>query len=114
MTQAVLLGLVNAFLITAGIFFQKLNGVKGGSAVISGWLALSLLCFAPTFWVGNVAIGRGRVAPFLATSALFYVFTTTIAKVVFGEPVGPRVAAGLGLIVVGIALVVSGAGPTRP
>jgi len=44
-TKVVLLALCVAALTSAGNFFQKLNGVAGGSAILSVWLLLSIACF---------------------------------------------------------------------
>src|ERR1700678_4429498 len=61
--KVVLLALVTALLTTGGLFFQKLNEVRAGGVLLSGWLVLSLVCFLPTFFVTNLAfqIGGGVV-----------------------------------------------------
>ena len=98
------LALLNALLLTGGVVFQKLNGVNQGNVVISGWLTLALICFAPTFFLGNQAllIG-GRVSVFnTSTAAMHFVLITVIGHYVFREPLGLEQIAGVGFIMVGL------------
>ena len=83
-----LLGLLNATLMAAGMFFQKLNGVKGGGTLLSGWLILSLCCFAPTFPIANkVFLMGGKMSLFVPMGAMTYVLSMASGQFYFGEPV---------------------------
>jgi drug/metabolite transporter (DMT)-like permease len=109
------LGLLNAGLISSAIFCQKMHGVKGGSplAVLKPWLIAAMVLYLPTFFIGNLAYRDGKIAPFLAASSTFYIWSTLVGRFFFGEPLGPRVALGLACMVGGIALILSG-GAGRP
>jgi drug/metabolite transporter (DMT)-like permease len=104
--KVALLGLLNAVLMTGGTFFQKLNSVRAGNPVWSGWLVAACICFFPTFWIANFtyAIG-GRVSVFVPMSAAMYVLVTIIGRLAFGESVGSSQVFGCLLIVAGVALI---------
>jgi drug/metabolite transporter (DMT)-like permease len=103
--KIVLLALLNASLLTGGVYFQKLNGVKGGSSVLSPWIALAFLCMAPTFFIGNLAFALGgRIGLFIPVTAVAYVFIGLMGLLIFKEPMSLLQGLGLVLIVAGIAL----------
>jgi drug/metabolite transporter (DMT)-like permease len=105
-TKVVLLGLLNAVLVCAGTSFQKLNGVRGGNPVISGWLALSVLCLVPTFFIGNAAYAMGgRMSLFVTATAALYLLAPLVSRVAFEEPLGWVRIAGCVLIALGITVV---------
>lgn len=104
-TKVVLLALLNAALLTAGVGFQKLNGVRGGNPVTGPWILAAFLCMAPTFFVGNVAMGIGRVSLFVPVTAVAYISIALMSWACFGEALVPRQMAGLVLLVLGVALV---------
>jgi drug/metabolite transporter (DMT)-like permease len=107
--KVIALGIVNAFFLTAGIGFQKLNSVKGASPVASVWLVLAFLCFAPTFWLANVAYDMGgSPSLFIAVSALNFILVALMERVCFVEPISLQQSCGLGLIILGIGLVALG------
>lgn len=106
-TRVVLYALATALLNAAGTFFQKLNGVRGGSnSFLTGWLLLSTACYLPTFILTNKAflIG-GKVSLFVPLTALTYVFSMLLARFYFGEPVSGGRWLGCALIVLGIGAV---------
>jgi drug/metabolite transporter (DMT)-like permease len=106
-TKVILLGLLNAALLTAGCGFQKLNGVKGGDPVFSKWILAAFACLAPTFFIGNLAFAiGGRASLFIAVTAVAYIWIAIMAWWLFGEPLGAQIVGGLVLIVAGVGLVV--------
>jgi drug/metabolite transporter (DMT)-like permease len=105
--KVALLGIASAALTSAGVFFQKLNGVRAGNAILNGWLILAIICFYPTFFIANkVFLMGGRMSLFAPATALTYVFTMMLGSFYFGEviPVGRWL--GCALIVAGVVAVV--------
>ncbi len=109
--RTVIFGLVNSLFMTTGIFFQKLNGVRGGHPILSWYILAAAIAYAPTMLFGNFALqAGGKISLFLAATATFYVWSTLLGGIVFGEPLNATVAAGILVIFAGIALVIRGAG----
>jgi drug/metabolite transporter (DMT)-like permease len=106
--KVVLLALATATLTTGGLFFQKLNEVRSGG-LISGWLALSLVCFLPTFFITNLAfqIG-GRMSLYVPVTAAQYVLTLVAGRYFFHEPVAWDKWLGCALILVGVGAIARG------
>jgi hypothetical protein len=105
----VLLGLLSAACTAAGIFFQKLNGVRGGNAFFSGWLLLAVICFFPTFIVANkVFVMGGRMSVFVPVTATMYVLSMLLGRFYFGEAVSWGSWIGCALIVAGVAAIARG------
>jgi drug/metabolite transporter (DMT)-like permease len=105
-TKVVLLGLTSAALTTAGIFFQKLNGVRMGNAFVSIWLLLAIVCFFPTFVIANkVFLMGGRMSLFVPATAAMYVLTMLIGRFYFGEAVSSARWLGCALIVAGVTAI---------
>jgi uncharacterized membrane protein len=108
-TKVVLLGLCTAALTTAGTFFQKLNGVRIGNPVLSGWLVLATICFFPTFVITNkVFLMGGRMSLFVPATAAAYVFSMLVGRYSFGEEVSYNRWFGCALILVGVGVVARG------
>jgi drug/metabolite transporter (DMT)-like permease len=107
--QVALFGLFNAVLMTAGGFFQKLNGTRGGGLLLSGWVVVATLCYLPTFFIGNLVFSwGGRISVFVPMSAATYVLTLVVARLYFREAVGLGQVAGCLLVVAGVALIARG------
>lgn len=107
--QVALLGLANAVMMTAGSFFQKLNGTRAGGLLLSGWIVAATLCFLPTFFIGNLVFLRGgRISVFIPMSAATYVLTLIVARLYFREVVGGGQMLGCLLIVAGVVLIARG------
>jgi drug/metabolite transporter (DMT)-like permease len=106
--KVVLLALANAGLMTAGIFFQKLNGARGGNVFVSRWLVLSVICYLPTFFLGNLAFAiGGKMSVFIPVSAVMYVLVIAVGRWAFGEPIALVQVGGCLLVLVGVALIAS-------
>jgi len=107
--RVIALGLLNAVLMSAGIFFQKLNSVRGGNIYLSVLLVCAFIAYGPTFWIGNhvYSIG-GRVSLFVPMSAAMYVLTMALGRFYFQEPVSGGAWVGAGLVVAGVALIARG------
>jgi uncharacterized membrane protein len=102
-------GLVTAALTSAGIFFQKLNGVRSGHPLFSGWLALAVICFFPTFVIANkVFLMGGRMSLFVPATAATYVFSMVISRYYFGEDVSYARWFGCALILAGVTAIAGG------
>ncbi len=107
--KVVLLGMSSAALTTAGICFQKLNGVRAGNAFLSGWLLLATLCFFPTFVMANkVFLMGGRMSLFVPATALTYVFTMLAGHFVFHESISAGRWFGCALILTGVVAAARG------
>ena len=107
--KVVLLALFNALLITAGTGFQKLNGIRGGNAYFNPLLLVAFLCFAPTFFVANVAYNLGgRTSLFVPVSAVNFVLIALLGRLYFNEPISLQQTFGVALIVGGVGLVATG------
>jgi uncharacterized membrane protein len=105
----VLLALLSAACTVAGIFFQNLNGVRGGNAFVSGWLLLAVICFFPTFIIANkVFVMGGRMSIFVPVTASMYVLSMLIGRFYFGETVSWGSWIGCALIVAGVAAIATG------
>jgi drug/metabolite transporter (DMT)-like permease len=99
----VALALLSASLTSLGIFFQKINGERGGNAFISGWLALSIISFYPTFLIANrVFLLGGRMSLFVPATASAYVASMLLGRFYFGETVSWGKWFGCSLILVGV------------
>jgi drug/metabolite transporter (DMT)-like permease len=108
-TKVALLGLCTAALMAAGTFFQKLNGVRGGNVFVSGWLALSVICFLPTFPIANkVFLMGGRMSLFVPATAATYVFSMLVGRFYFGEEVSLNRWLGCALIMLGVGAIARG------
>ena len=108
-TGVVLWGLVTAALTSAGIFFQKLNGVRSGNPLVSGWLLLAVICFFPTFVIANkVFLMGGRMSLFVPVTAANYVFSMVISRYCFGEEVSYSRWFGCALIIAGVTTIARG------
>ena len=109
-TKVILLALTSATLTAAGIFFQKINGMRAGNnAVLTGWLLLATLCFFPTFVITNkVFLMGGRMSLFVPVTAATYVLTMLTGRFYFGEVVSWSKWAGCGLIIAGVAAIARG------
>lgn len=106
-TRVALYALATALLNSAGTFFQKLNGVRGGSnSFLTGWLLLATACYFPTFVLTNKAflIG-GKVSLFVPLTALTYVFSMLAGRFYFGELVSGGRWLGCALIVAGVGAI---------
>jgi uncharacterized membrane protein len=104
--KVVLFGLTNAILMTAGNFFQKLNGVRAGGLLLSGWVVVATLCYVPTFFIGNLVFLRGgRISLFIPMSAATYVFALVLGRLYFREVVTSSQVVGCFMILVGVALI---------
>ena len=102
-------GLITAALTSAGIFFQKLNGVRSGNPLVSGWLALAVICFFPTFVIANkVFLMGGRMSLFVPITAANYVFSMVISRYYFGEEVSYVRWFGCALIIAGVTTIARG------
>ena len=107
--EVALWGLVTAALTAAGIFFQKLNGVRSGHPLWSGWLILAVICFFPTFIIANkIFLLGGRMSLFVPVTAANYVFSMVISRYYFGEEVSPLRWFGCTLIVAGVTAIARG------
>jgi uncharacterized membrane protein len=105
-TKVVLFGLLTATLTATGTFFQKMNGIRAGHPVLSGWLILATMCFFPTFVITNkVFVMGGRMSLFVPLTALTYVMSTMTGRFVFGEALGWDKWLGCALIVLGVAAI---------
>jgi drug/metabolite transporter (DMT)-like permease len=108
-TAVALLALCTAVLTAAGIFFQKLNGMREGGALVSWWLALSVACFFPTFVIANkVFLMGGKMSLFVPLTATTYVLSMLVGRFYFGESVSVVRWIGCGLILVGIGAIARG------
>jgi drug/metabolite transporter (DMT)-like permease len=108
-TKVALLGLCTAALTAAGIFFQKINGMRGGSLFVSGWLVLAIICFFPTFLIANkVFLMGGRMSLFVPATAMTYVFSMLAGRLYFGEEVSFARWVGCALIVAGVGVIARG------
>jgi drug/metabolite transporter (DMT)-like permease len=107
--KVVLLALLTALLTTGGLFFQKLNEVRAGGVLLSGWLVLSLVCFLPTFFVTNLAfqIG-GRMSLYVPVTAAQYVLALLAGRFYFNESVTWDKWAGCALILLGVGAIARG------
>ena len=104
-TKVVLLGILNALLITTGVVFQKF-ATRGGSVLGNAWTIAALAAYLPTFFIGNLAFAiGGRASVFVPVTALTYVLVTIAGKLLFGESVGAPNVAGIALIVAGVAFI---------
>jgi drug/metabolite transporter (DMT)-like permease len=107
--KVALLALAVAGLTAAGVFFQKLNGIRVGNVFISGWLILATLCFFPTFVITNkVFLMGGKVSVFVPLTAATYVFSILIGRFYFREAVSPVRWTGCALIIAGVAAIARG------
>lgn len=107
--KVVLLGMGSAALTTAGICFQKLNGVRAGNPFLSVWLLLATICFFPTFVMANkVFLMGGRMSLFVPATALTYVFTMVAGHLFFHEAISPGRWFGCALILLGVAAAARG------
>src|SRR5579883_1697194 len=101
-SKVLLLGLLTAALTAAGVFFQKVNGLRGGNAFMSPWLALACACFFPTFYIANrVFLMGGKMSLYVLATAATYVFSIGIGRLYFGESVSTGRWVGCALIVLG-------------
>jgi multidrug transporter EmrE-like cation transporter len=109
-TKVLLLGLLNAFLTAAGIFFQKVNGTRAGNnAYLSGWLLLATICFFPTFVITNkVFLMGGRMSLFIPVTAATYVLSMLAGRYYFGETVSYVRWLGCALIIAGVGAIARG------
>jgi multidrug transporter EmrE-like cation transporter len=107
--KVVLLGLATAALTAAGTFFQKLNGVRVGSPLVSGWLVLAAIFFFPTFVITNkVFVMGGRLSLFVPVTATAYVLSMLLGRFYFGETVSWARWFGCVLIVAGVGAIARG------
>jgi drug/metabolite transporter (DMT)-like permease len=107
--RVVLLGLVIAALTAAGVFFQKVNGVRIGNPWLSGWLVLAAICFFPTFVITNkVFLMGGKVSVLVPATAATYVFSMLTGRYYFGEEVSNTRWFGCALIIAGVAAIARG------
>jgi uncharacterized membrane protein len=108
--KVVLLGLVNAALTAAGIFFQKFNGTRAGAnAYLTGWLVLASACFFPTFVITNkVFLMGGRMSLFTPVTAVTYVLSMLVGRYYFGEAVSYVRWLGCALIIAGVGAIARG------
>jgi uncharacterized membrane protein len=105
-TKVVLLALGTAVLTTAGLFFQKLNGVRAGGMLVSGWLVLAVTCFLPTFFITNKAFQLGgRMSLYVPVTAAQYILTILAGRFYFSEAVSWDKWLGCGLILIGVAAI---------
>jgi drug/metabolite transporter (DMT)-like permease len=103
--KVVLLALATAALTTGGLFFQKLNEQRSG-ALISGWIALSLVCFLPTFFITNLAFQLGgRMSLYVPVTAAQYVLTLLAGRYFFNEAVPWDKWLGCALILAGVGAI---------
>lgn len=108
-TKVIVLGLCTAALTAAGTFFQKLNGVRAGSPIVSVWLVLATICFFPTFVITNkVFLMGGRMSLFVPMTAASYFLSMLVARFYFQEEVSYNRWAGCALIVVGVSAIARG------
>jgi uncharacterized membrane protein len=106
-TRVVLYALATALLNAAGTFFQKLNGVRGGSnSFLTPLLLVATACYLPTFVLTNKAflIG-GKVSLFVPITALTYVFSMLAGRFYFGELVSGGRWLGCALIIAGVGAI---------
>jgi drug/metabolite transporter (DMT)-like permease len=104
--QVAALGVVSALLLTAGNYFQKLNGVRGAPILASGWVALATLCNVPTFFMANAVYLRGgKLSVYAPIGALTYLFTMMVGRMWFGETIRAGQAIGGVLVALGVALI---------
>jgi drug/metabolite transporter (DMT)-like permease len=107
--KVILMALLTATLTAAGLFFQKLNGVRGGNPFVSGWLALAVLCFFPTFLLASKAFSMGgRMSLFVPVTAATYILTMLAGRLYFHEEVSWVPWAGCALIVAGVGAIARG------
>jgi drug/metabolite transporter (DMT)-like permease len=108
-TKVALLGLGTAALTATGIFFQKLNAVRMGNPLLSGWLLLAILAFFPTFIIANkVFLMGGRMSLFVPATAATYVLSIVAGHFYFREQVSLAMWLGCALIVAGVVVVAQG------
>ncbi|MDP8999637.1 MAG: hypothetical protein M3O46_05945 [Myxococcota bacterium] len=108
-TKVALFGLATAALTAGGLFFQKLNGVRGGNTFVSGWLLLAVILFFPTFLIANkVFLMGGRMSLYVPATAMTYVFSMLIGRLYFGEEVSIARWAGCVLIIAGVIVIARG------
>ncbi len=105
-----LLGLTNATLTTAGIFFQKINGTRAGNnAYLSWWLVLATTCFFPTFIITNkVFLMGGRMSLYVPATAATYLLSMLLGRYYFGETVSFARWFGCALIILGVGAIARG------
>jgi drug/metabolite transporter (DMT)-like permease len=107
--KVVLLAFATAALTTGGLFFQKLNEVRSGGHLFTGWLVLSLICFIPTFFITNLAFQMGgRMSLYVPVTAAQYALTILAGRFYFNEAVGWDKWAGCALILAGVAAIARG------
>jgi uncharacterized membrane protein len=107
--KVILLALLTATLTAGGTFFQKLNGVRAGNAIISFWLVLATICFFPTFVITNkVFLMGGRMSLFVPITAATYFFSMLASRFYFQEDVSVARWFGCGLIVAGVTIIAHG------
>jgi drug/metabolite transporter (DMT)-like permease len=108
-TKVALLGLCTAALTALGLFFQKLNGVRGGNVLVSWWLLLAVISFFPTFLIGNkVFLMGGKMSLYVPATAMTYVFSMLLGRLYFGETVSQPRWIGCALIIAGVAVIARG------
>jgi uncharacterized membrane protein len=108
-TAVVLAGLCTAVLTTGGLFFQKVNGTRDGGILVSGWLALSIVCFGPTFVIANkVFLMGGKMSLYVPVTAMTYVLSMLLGRFCFGESVSYLRWMGCGLVLMGVAAIARG------
>jgi uncharacterized membrane protein len=108
-TTVALLAVATATLTAAGIFFQKVNGVREGHAFVSGWLLLAVICFFPTFIITNkVFLMGGRMSVFIPITAMSYVLTMMLGRFYFHEFVSWDKWIGCALILAGVVTIMRG------
>ncbi len=108
-TKVVLLGLATALLTAGGLFFQKLNGVRGGNLYVSVWLVLALACLVPNFFVANkVFLMGGRMSLYVPVTAASYLLSMLAGRLCFGEAISTTRWLGGVLVMVGVAAIARG------
>ena len=108
-TKVALLALATATLTTGGLFFQKLNEVRAGGVLLSGWLVLSLICFLPTFFITNLAFQLGgRMSLYVPVTAAQYALTMLAGRYYFNEEVAWDKWLGCALILAGVGAIARG------
>jgi uncharacterized membrane protein len=107
--KVVLLGLSTAALSAAGLFLQKMNGLRAGNLLVSGWLVMAIVCFAPTFFITNKVFSMGgRMSVYVPVTAATYVLSMLAARFYFAEAVSWPKWFGCALIVAGVSAIVRG------
>ncbi len=107
--KVVVLALTVAALTAAGTFFQKINGVRMGHVVLSGWILLATFCFFPTFLITNkVFLMGGKMSVFVPLTAATYVFSMLAGRFYFGETLSWDKWCGCFLIIAGVGAIARG------